>query len=149
MLHGRLRLSEQDKEQRSEQLTKALLSVMDYVAGADKTSNTPSTVAPFADKINLILQVLSTLDGQIEDPVTANEAISEAEVQMTYRELRCWYVLSCFLDIVQDRRVDIFCSRIILYLRIIALHRSEILSAKWTFTEQGRLIIGLCTLLDV
>jgi len=152
---GRLRLSDQGEEQRSEQFTKALLSVMDSAASSgDVTSNATSTIAPFADKINLILQVLSNIEGQVEDPAAIDENTTEAELQMSYRELRCWYAPdNHFLKLSPKRgrssRTDDFISRIILYLRIIAIHKSEIVSNKWTSTDQGRLIIGLCALLEV
>lgn len=158
MSRGRLRLSDQDEEERSEQLTKALLSVMDSsTGGGDAIGNTASAIAPFADKVNLILQALFTVEGQVQDPATIDETTTEAEVQMTYRELRCWYVLMIISKCLRGERkiraenswTNDCISRIILYLRIIAIHKSEIVSSKWTSTDQGRLIIGLCALLEV
>lgn len=102
-----------------ESLARALLSVIEATAYSIPSSGVPNIAPMLVDKLNMILQSL-TLG---ED----DSAVPEVLWNDLLTESRCW---------------------LLLFLRMVVLHRAAFLT-KSGASDQGRMVVGLCTLLQV
>ncbi|EPS36802.1 hypothetical protein H072_9642 [Dactylellina haptotyla CBS 200.50] len=121
---------EEGMKRASEMLAKSLISAIDVTAGSGRGSgNTDSgTWLPpvLADKITIVLQNLNGVGGEVAIQ-SDGEVTGKEPGKKGYARLRSW---------------------IVLFLRIVALHKAEFASPKTSAIEQGRIVIGLCALLE-
>ncbi|KAF3930239.1 hypothetical protein ABW20_dc0104813 [Dactylellina cionopaga] len=126
---------EEEVKGASEMLARSLISAIDVTAGSGNGSGGDSgTWLPpiLADKMNIVLQALSGASGEVtiqsDGEVTGTGAgVGKDAARKVYGRLRSWVVL---------------------FLRIVALHKTEFGSPKTSAIEQGRMVIGLCALLE-
>ncbi|KAF3915726.1 hypothetical protein AA313_de0204357 [Arthrobotrys entomopaga] len=111
-----------------EMLARSLLSAIDVTAGTGKDGGDSGAWLPpiLADKMSAVLHSLNVIGGDVTIH-SGGEATRKETGKKGYAKLRSW---------------------IVLFLRIIALHKAEFGAAKTSGIEQGRMVIGLCALLE-
>lgn len=107
-----------------ESLARALLSVIEATAYSIPVNGVSSIAPMLVDKLNMIVQSLTLGEDDLEK---ADTAVPEVLWNDSLMESRCW---------------------LLLFLRIIVLHRAAFLT-KSGVSDQGRMVVGLCTLLQV
>ncbi|KAF3161932.1 RNA polymerase II mediator complex subunit [Orbilia oligospora] len=112
-----------------EMLARSLISAVDVTAGRNTGGGDMGTWLPpiLADKMNVVLQALSGAGGEVTIQSDGVVTGGKETVGKVYKRLRSW---------------------VILFLRIVALHKAEFGSPKTSVVEQGRMVIGLCALLE-
>lgn len=117
---GPLEPSLPEGRESGESLARALLSVIEATAYSIPSSGVSSIASMLVDKLNMIVQSLTLGEDELAD---------HAEVLWndSLTESRCW---------------------LLLFLRMIVLHRAAFLT-KSGVSDQGRMVVGLCTLLQV
>ncbi|KAF3214584.1 RNA polymerase II mediator complex subunit [Orbilia oligospora] len=112
-----------------EMLARSLISAIDVTAGRNTGGGDMGTWLPpiLADKMNVVLQALSGAGGEVTIQSDGVVTGGKETVGKVYKRLRSW---------------------VILFLRIVALHIAEFGSPKTSVVEQGRMVIGLCALLE-
>ncbi|KAK6341945.1 RNA polymerase II mediator complex subunit [Orbilia blumenaviensis] len=120
---------EEGLKRAGEMLARSLVSAIDVTAGRGAGSGDTGTWLPpiLADKMNVVLQALSGVGGEVTIHSDGEVTGGKETIGKAYRKLRSW---------------------VILFLRIVALHKAEFGSSKTSAIEQGRIVIGLCALLE-
>ncbi|KAK6522114.1 RNA polymerase II mediator complex subunit [Arthrobotrys megalospora] len=120
---------EEGLKRAGEMLARSLVSAIDVTAGRDAGAGDTGTWLPpiLADKMNVVLQALSGVGGEVTIQSDGEVTGGKETVGKVYGRLRSW---------------------VILFLRIVALHKTEFGSPKTSAIEQGRIVIGLCALLE-
>ncbi|KAK6353406.1 RNA polymerase II mediator complex subunit [Orbilia brochopaga] len=126
---------EEGARRAGEVLARSLINAIDVTAGA---SPAPATAGMglwmppiLTDRMNTVLQGLSGVGGDVtiqsDGEITHSVPPGRDGARRAYARLRSWVTL---------------------FLRIVALHRTEFRVPKTSLVEQGRMVVGLCALLE-
>lgn len=121
---GPLEPSLPEGRESGESLARALLSVIEATAYSIPANGVASIASMLVDKLNMIVQSLTLGEDDLEK---GGHAVPEVLWNDSLTESRCW---------------------LLLFLRMIVLHRAAFLT-KSGVSDQGRMVVGLCTLLQV
>ncbi|RPB01463.1 hypothetical protein L873DRAFT_658642 [Choiromyces venosus 120613-1] len=122
---GPLEPSLAEGRESGETLARALLSVIEATAYSIPKQGIASIATLLVDKLNMIIQSITLQEDELEK--SEHAAVPEVFWNDSLTESRCW---------------------LLLFLRMIVLHRAAFTSSKSGASDQGRLVVGLCTLLQ-